>query len=118
MVDTDTTIWYSWGMTFTSVVAKLGNMKKAVDWTVYPQATNAVDNDVITIQSDHRIAAINVRNRTGILSAHKGSGAYFMHLNTAFGATVLSDIPQDVIDAIVATQPKKGDQVAPGLYIG
>lgn len=88
-----------------SITAKLGNMKKAVEWTVYPASK---DSDDITIQSDHRIAQISVKHKRAWLSVHRANGAYFVHLLPALGATVVP-VPDEVITAALAAQPKSGD---------
>lgn len=95
-----------------TVTAKLGNMRKAVDWTVYPPSASGT----VVIQSDHRIAQFDPVSGKGWLSAHKGSGAYFPHLFAALGATVIT-VPADVIAAAVAAQPQSGDEVGPGVTI-
>ena len=82
---------------FKNVYGKIGNMRKDVDWTVY----EGVDTDGnVTIQSNARIAAINLKTGQGVLSKACPSGAYFMHLNSYMGAkpvcvletTVLGDL--------------------------
>lgn len=91
--------------------AKLGNMRKEVDWTVYP----AKKDGRIIIQSDHRIAVFcNDGTNKGLLSKHCAGGAYFQHLSPVCGATVV-DVPQEVIDAAVAAQPQNGDTMFNGV---
>ena len=90
-----------------NITAKLGNMGQAVEWTVYPSQKDGR----IVIQSDKRIAVFhNDGSRKGLLSKHQNGGAYFVHLSPACGATVV-DIPQDVIDAALASQGQPGDVV-------
>ena len=92
---------------------KLGNMRKVVEWTVYP----AKKDGRITIQSSKRIAMFaNDGSNKGYLSKNVSSGAYFLHLSPLCGATVV-DIPQDVIDAALAVQPQKGDHIAHGVFV-
>jgi hypothetical protein len=94
-----------------SITAKLGNMRAEVEWTVYPPSKDGR----ITIQSDHRIALFrNDGSNKGLLSKHKAGGAYFAHLSPACGAEVV-DVPQEVVDAAVAAQPKDGDTMGNGV---
>jgi hypothetical protein len=96
------------------VTAKLGKMRKEVRWIVYP----AQKDGRIVIQADKRIALFtNDGSNKGFLSKSVSSGAYFLHLSPACGATVV-DIPQAVIDAALAVQPQKGHQIAPGVHVG
>ncbi len=93
-----------------SINAKLGNMRKSVDWTVYP----AQKDGRIVIQSSKRIAQFqNDGTNKGLLSKHCRSGAYFVHLSPMCGATEVH-VPQDIIDAAVAAQPKSGDVLGAG----
>lgn len=95
------------------ITAKLGKMRKAVRWIVYP----ALKDGRIQIQSDKRIALFsNDGSNRAILSKHISSGAYGVHLSPACGATVV-DIPQDVIDAALAVQPQSGDRIGPGVLV-
>lgn len=97
-----------------SVTAKLGTMRKAVEWTVYPR--NSATSSVI-IQSDHRIAEFDPATGAGWLSVHKPNGAYFMHLNKFLGATVVA-VPREVIDAALAAVPLPGEEIGPGVFVG
>jgi hypothetical protein len=105
-------------MQMKQVTAKLGNMRKAAEWTVYPPSTGDRGPSV-TIQSDTRIAQFftdGPAKGKGFLSKARSSGAYFIHLLPALGATPVL-VPQDVIDAVLAVQPKSGDAVGPGVTI-
>jgi len=100
------------------VTAKLGNMRKEARFIVYPRPTNVGDDyKDITIQSDKRICRFNPETRKGLLSSGKGGHPGFHTLHPALGAMEV-EIPQTLIDEILAHQPKKGDEVAPGLLIG
>lgn len=104
------------------ISAKLGNMRKAADWVVYPNASpspNAGGVDgalVIQIQSDHRIAQFNSVTGRGWLSKHKSNGAYGPDLLPILGATPVV-VPADVIAAALDAKPKSGDEIGPGVYI-
>ena len=95
---------------FQSVIAKLGNMKKAQDFTICPVSTN--EPDQITIQSDKRIAQVNLTTKKVILSDGKGGHQGFLKLLPILGAKEY-DCPQDVIDQIL-----QGLERAPDLKTG
>jgi len=97
------------------ITAKLGNMRKAAEWTVYPVSRNGTD-ETITIQSDHRIAQFYKSTGNGLISVHKTNGAYFLHLSQMLGAKRIT-VPADVIAAASAAQPKSGDSIGPGVTI-
>jgi len=93
--------------------AKLGNMRKSIEWIVYPQKKDGR----IVIQGSRRIAMFhNDGSNRGLLSKSHSGGAYFLHLSPACGATVV-DIPQDVIDAALEAQPVSGDKIGPGVFV-
>ncbi len=66
-----------------SVVAKLGNMKKEQDWSVYPRKAG---DATILIQCDKRIAQINLTTGAGIINSGK-RGNDFASLSSFFGGT-------------------------------
>lgn len=101
-------------MALKRVMAKLGNMRKAADFIVYPKSTDDTSKNLI-IQSDSRICKFDVETGKGLLSANK-RGAGFMHLHPVLGATVI-DVPSDVIEAAKAATPKSGDEIGPGVRI-
>jgi hypothetical protein len=87
-------------MSFLNVTAKLGNMRKEVEWTVYPFKQG---EESWVIQSDTRIARV-YRNGKVILSKAKSSGAYFVHLNPMLGATK-ETAPAELLTALEALMP-------------
>lgn len=97
------------------ITAKLGNMRKAADWVVYPASRTESDGSIL-IQSDTRIASFDPATGKGLLSKAKPNGAYFMHLSKFMGATEI-EVPADVIEAARAAQPKSGDEIGPGVTI-
>lgn len=65
------------------ITLKFGNMRGAEQrFTIYPYN----GGDTILIQSDKRIARINLKTGSTTLSKQVQNGAYFMHLNECFGA--------------------------------
>lgn len=83
-----------------SVHWKLGNMRKADDWTIYPRP-NANDPEV-TIQCDKRIARVNLDTKQGILSTGKGGHQGFAALSPMF-----NPIPITLTDEQVAELREK-----------
>lgn len=79
----------------------MGNMKKAVEWTVCPVSTNA--SHEVTIQSDKRIAKVNKLTGKTILSTGKGGHNGFAHLSKMLGAVEI-DTPQWVTDQLAALE--------------
>ena len=63
---------------------KLGNMRKAVDWTVFP--SEEVAKGIVTIQSDNRIARVDLNAALAILSNGKGGHQGFLKLLAYLGA--------------------------------
>lgn len=101
-----------------SVTLKLGNMRKAVNWTVYPRPTNVgPEYTEVTIQSDSRICKFDTVTRKGLLSKHCPNGAYFIHLARHLGATEV-EIPQEVVDQIVGCIPQPGTHIGANVYVG
>lgn len=97
------------------ITTKLGNMRKAVEWTVYPSKKDGR----IIIQSDTRIAIFkDDGSRRGLLSKRQSGGAYFVHLSPMCGAAPV-DIPQGVIDACLHAQSmyKKLDEGGDGVIL-
>ena len=99
------------------ITAKLGNMRKAVDWTVYP----AQKDSRIVIQSSSRIAAFagpqnSIPQGMCLLSKRQPGGAYFLHLSSLCGAKLVP-LPDDVRDAAIAAQPKSGDHIGHGVFV-
>lgn len=92
---------------------KLGNMRKAADFIVYPFSEGAT---TLTIQSDKRIASIELATGKGMLSNGKGHPGF--HTLTKFlGATEIQ-VDEETIAKLRAIQPKKGDHIGQGVYIG
>jgi hypothetical protein len=74
-----------------NISLKFGNMKGSPqNFILYPYD----GGDDIIIQSDKRIARINLRTGATILSKQCQNGAYFMHLNSFMGA-IECQFPQD-----------------------
>ena len=72
---------------FVTVTGKLGNMRKAVEWVVYPRRADARGKSVVIIQSDNRIAAVNLDTGDAVLSDGKGGHPSFQKLSESLGAT-------------------------------
>ncbi len=94
-----------------SITLKLGTMRKAQDWTIYPQGD---DKSRVKIQCDTYIALIDTETGDGLLAGPHAGGAYFHHL--PLGKRI--KVGKDVIDAIKEKQPQKGDRIGPGVIVG
>ncbi len=78
-------------MNFKDIKVKFGNMRGTEqEFTLYPYD----GGDTIIIQSDKRIAQVNLKTGKTILSKQCQNGAYFMHLNKFTGA-IVCDFPED-----------------------
>lgn len=75
-------------MVFKCFTLKLGNMRKAQDFVIYPYD----GSDYILLQSDNRITRVNIRTGDGIMNAkHQPNGAYGHHLNFSTVPVKLSE---------------------------
>ena len=81
---------------FNSIVAKLGNMRKEQEWTVYPSSP---ENTKRTIQCDSRIAEIDLTTGLCVLSDGKGGHPGFLKLSKFLGAKVFP-VPDEIIEAL------------------
>jgi len=75
-----------------NVTGKLGNMRKAVEWVLYPQTAD--EPHIVIIQSERRIAQVNLTTGLAVLSTGKGGHNGFMHLSPALGATSVNVPPE------------------------
>ena len=87
---------------FKSVTAKLGNMRKAQEWTVYPIKPSET---TATIQCDQRIAKIDFTSGNCLLSDGKGGHQGFMKLSTFMGAKVYPT-PTELLEALKNLVPE------------
>ena len=76
---------------------KLGNMRKAQDWTVIP--LKDMVHGIIVAQSANRIVRINTTTGKAMLSDGKGGHQGFAKLSPDFGAVTV-DVPQDDLERI------------------
>lgn len=89
-------------MAIKHVTCKLGNMKRAESFIIYPNIfAERGGIEAVQIQSDHRICRFDPVTRKGLLSVYKSGGAYNVHLSPALGAVVV-DIPQEVVEECLA----------------
>lgn len=91
------------------IIAKLGKMRKAVDWVVYPAGTA---ENVIIIQSDKRIAFFDATTGKGRLSP-SCSYPYFPLVN-ATGSEAIEVSPEFIQECRNA-QARKGDTIGGGV---
>jgi hypothetical protein len=76
------------------IVAKLGNMRKPVEWVIYPKDNS--DDTTLVIQCDKRIAKVDMVTGKGLLSDGKGGHQGFWKLMPQNGA-ILIDFPSEVL---------------------
>jgi len=91
-----------------SFVAKLGNMRKAVEWITYP----ARDDGLILIQSDHRMCRFDPKTGKGTLGRNATNSCCIDLVLP--GATEIV-VPKNIIDMAVDAQPNHGDSVCNGV---
>lgn len=95
------------------VNAKLGKMRKAVDWVVYP-TTNGGDADTIVIQSDKRIAYFSQTTGKGRLSP----SCNYPIFGTAHmpGSEPIEVSPEFITECLNA-RARKGDTIGGGVVV-
>lgn len=97
-----------------SIVCKLGNMRKEVDWSIYP----VTDPNLIMIQCDKRIARINMTTGKAMLSDGKGGHNGFMKLAPMFGAVEV-DVSAEIVEELKQkTGQMEVDRIRQGLQPG
>lgn len=85
------------GFRFQNLTIKLGNMKRAQEFTVCPVSN--VAPHLVTIQSDKRIARIDLETGKAVLSDGKGGHQGFAKLMPFLGAKEV-DVPADVLEEV------------------
>ncbi len=94
------------------LILKLGPMRKAKDWVVYPRKTG---ESKLVLQCDDRIALIDPDTKKGLLSKSCNYPGFAM-LSTALGAKVI-EVADEVVAQALAAQPRSGDEIGPGVYV-
>lgn len=84
-------------MPFQHVNGKLGNMRKAVEWVVYP-ALDAEQRSRV-IQSDRRVARVDLDSGKAVVSDGKGGHPGFHKLTSFMGATEC-ECPEEILTAL------------------
>jgi hypothetical protein len=95
---------------FQNITVKLGNMRKAQEFTVCPVSNQ--EPHLVTIQSDKRIAKIDLNTGKAMLSDGKGGHQGFMKLLPFMGATEV-DVPGDVVERLKQLSQNVKDQQQP-----
>ena len=96
---------------FKRITAKLGNMRKAVEWVVCP-VSNA--GGMVYIQSDKRICKFDPATGNGVLSA---SHNYPVFITLSLPSATPVVVPPDVVAACVEATPKSGDVIGSGVRV-
>lgn len=89
-------------MAWTTLVGKMGNMKKDVKWVVCPQSRPGY----VLIQSEKRIAEVNLTTGKATLSNGKGHPG-FQALAKMMGAVEV-DCPKEILDKLKDTKAESG----------
>jgi hypothetical protein len=95
---------------FQNFTAKLGNMKKAQEFTVCPVSNT--EPHLVTVQSDKRIARIDLTTGKAMLSDGKGGHPGFHKLLPMCGAVEV-DVAPDVLDEVRRLSDNVKAQQAP-----
>jgi hypothetical protein len=95
---------------FQNITVKLGNMRKAQEFTVCPVSNQ--EPHLVTIQSDKRIAKIDLNTGKAMLSDGKGGHQGFMKLLPFMGATEV-DVPKETLDELHRLHQRVRDQQQP-----
>ena len=90
--------------------AKLGTMRKAVDWVIYKDLRDGK----VLIQSDRRIATFD-REGNGVLSASHNY-PNFQTLSTHLGAKQIK-VPAEIVEEAFSNRPQSGDAIGGGVFI-
>lgn len=100
-----------------SVEFKIGNMRKVVDWVVYPpNFTENKEEPTLFVQSDKRALSINLKTKKGMLSNGKGHPGF--HATQPFCGAVEVDVPDEIIEMCKEAQAQKGDHIGGRVYVG
>lgn len=92
---------------------KIGSMRKAVDWIVYPPSRTASQNDpTLFVQSDKRALSINLTTKKGMLSKAQTYPGFHSTMKIC-GATEV-DVPDEIIKLCTDAQPQSGDTMGNG----
>lgn len=99
---------------FKEISLKLGNMRKAEDFTICPRPTNVGDNyKLIRLQSEHREIVFDYETGKGFLSAYAKN-----YPSIRNGGNTEITLDKAIIEQIQANQPKRGDVLHGFLVIG
>ena len=91
------------------VKAKLGSMRKEVEWVVYPNHNKGEKPTNIFIQADRRCCVIDTQTKVGLLSKPMNYPRRdFCHPH--FGGEVIQ-VSQEFIDECLRKQPQSGDVI-------
>lgn len=99
-------------MAIKRLTIKLGTMRKAKDWVVYPRKTGETR---LILQCDDRIALIDPDTKKGLLSKSCGYPGFHM-LSTALGAKPI-EVADEIVAQAITLQPRGGDEIGPGVTV-
>ena len=93
------------------VTAKLASMRKPQAFLVYAKGWG-LDENILKVQSDKSIGRFDIESRQGYLNC---KNAHSLDVNKG---AIAYKFPLDFVNACIEAQPKKGQMVATGFYIG
>ncbi len=92
---------------------KLGNMRRPAEFIVYPFAEGQTE---LTIQSDKRIAKVDLTTGKGMLSSGRGHPGF--HALSRFLGAIDITVDAATLESLKAIQPQKGDRIGQCVYVG
>lgn len=102
-------------MPIKTVTVKIGNMRKAQKFVIYPRALGEINAATLTIQSDDCIAKLNTETGECQWTRNKG-GAYFHNLITGGNlGQGTQTLPPEIVEQFKQSQPQKGDTIGNGI---
>jgi len=89
---------------------KVGPMRKAVNWSVYPRSYNQESGEqFLFVQSDKRALKIDLKTNKGMISNGKGH-PMFASVTPFMGGKEI-DVPQEIVDQCMEAIPNSGDKI-------
>ncbi len=104
-------------MIFKCVNGKLGTMRKEVEWVLCPQDEGTLEQ--VIIQSDARIAKVDLPSGKAILSDGKGGHPGFHKLSPLAGAKQV-EVPAEMLAKLreLCSMNKMGQGIGPMKVVG
>lgn len=91
---------------------KLGNMRRPASFIVYPFTEGQTE---LTIQSDKRIAKVDLTTGKGLLSSGRGHPGF--HALSRFLGAIDITLDNDTLEKLKAIQPRSGDHIGANVFV-